>query len=78
MPEPKRHLSLYLMKTGTPIDEAIRDPSRVSRHDLVNIDSDGALFVKTSHGQVPWWVEFLTLYLLMISEHPNQGLLAPS
>ncbi len=59
MPEPKRHLSLYLMKAGTSIDEAIRDPSRVSRHDLVNIDSDGALFVKTSHGQVPWWVEFL-------------------
>lgn len=59
MPEPKRHLSLYLMKNGTSIDEAIRDPSRVSRHDLVNIDSDGALFVKTSHGQVPWWVEFL-------------------
>ncbi|MCY4421862.1 MAG: TIGR04141 family sporadically distributed protein [Acidimicrobiaceae bacterium] len=59
MPEPKRHLSLYLMKNGTSVDEAIRDPSKVSRHDLVNVDSEGALFVKTSHGQVPWWIEFL-------------------
>ena len=59
MPEPKRHLSLYLMKKGTSIDETIRDPSKVSRHDLVNIDSDGTLFVKTSHGELPWWVEFL-------------------
>lgn len=59
MPEPKRHLSLYLMKPDTSIENTIRDLSKVSRHELTNRDLDGVLFIKTNQGNVPWWVNFL-------------------
>ena len=56
---PKRHLSLYLMKKGTSVDQAIRDPSKVEKHELSDSALEGALFVKTNPSSVPWWVEFL-------------------
>lgn len=59
MPERKYHLSLYLMKRGTSIEQTIRDLSGVSKHSLLNAEAPGTLFVKTSHSQVPWWVDFL-------------------
>jgi len=59
MTERKRHLSLYLMKKETTMDDAIRDLSRVSRHELSDPDLEGTLFVKTNTSSLPWWVEFL-------------------
>ena len=55
----KRHLSLYLMKRKTTVDDAIRDLSKVSRHELSDPDLEGILFVKTNTSSLPWWVEFL-------------------
>jgi uncharacterized protein (TIGR04141 family) len=60
MAEPKRHLSMFLMKAGTGVEDALRDPSQLARHELQpGLGVDGVLFLKTTAGDVPWWVEFL-------------------
>ena len=41
MPEPKRHLSLYLMKSGTSVEQTIRNLDQVDRHDLQSTDLNG-------------------------------------
>lgn len=59
MQKRKAHLSLYLMKPGTKIEETISDLSKVNRHDLSEDSSTGALFLKYKSGDTPWWIDFL-------------------
>lgn len=51
---------MFLMKPGTSIEAAVRDLRQLERHHLVpGLGLDGALFVKTTVSDVPWWVDFL-------------------
>ncbi len=60
MQENKVHLSLYLMKEGTLVDETISVPSKVKRYNLSDATLDGALFLKSKSGDTPWWIDFLS------------------
>ena len=57
--ERKPHLSLYLMKAQTTVDDVIRDLSGVSQYQLTSKELRGKLFLKRKEGDAPWWAEFL-------------------
>ena len=59
MPETKRHLSLYLMKPGTAVDQAIGNLNLVKPYNLSSPRLNGILFLRTNDSTVPWWVAFL-------------------
>lgn len=60
MAERKPHLSLYLMKAQTSVDEVIRNDSGVSEYQLSSAELQGKIFLKRKEGDTPWWAEFLS------------------
>jgi uncharacterized protein (TIGR04141 family) len=52
--------TVFLTKAGTAIDEALRNPESLERHELqVALGAEATLFTKISQSKVPWWIEFL-------------------
>lgn len=58
---PSRHLSLFLLKRGTELADAVREPGSLERREVSvqGLGVEAVIFTKETLSSVPWWVAFL-------------------